>query len=309
MLNFKAYFALLLAALIYGGNVVAGRLIAGTIPPLTLSALRAVLALAILLPIAWPAMKRAQKPNRKELLQLIVISIVGITIPYISLMLGLQDTSGTNASVIFATLPAMTNSMLFFICKTKPSKFQIWGMVTSFLGLIIVFTHGDMLHLLSFKLGKGELFLFINVFSISIFNIIGQNMMRKFSSIVTSVYSIIFATLTLIPMGFWQLNSFAWHLSWSGWLIVLYMGFMSAGIAFFLNLYGIDKIGSGQASIFNNMQHVFSISLSVLILKEALAAYHWFGFLLVISGVVLSLTKSSAPSPQLATRKRSNQTP
>ncbi|OLN27125.1 DMT family transporter [Desulfosporosinus metallidurans] len=291
--RFKAYFFVLLSSLIYGGNVIAGRLIAGLVPPFTLSAIRVVLGLIILLPLAWPQMKKAPKPNKMEWFQLVIISILGIVVPYVALLLGLQQTTGTNASVVFATLPAVTNTLIFLLYKLKPSKFQTLGMITSFMGLMIVFTQGSLLHLLTFKLGVGELYLFINVLSIGLFNLLGQNIMHKFSSLVTSIYALIFAAIMLIPMGAWQLKSSGWNVSMSEWLIILYMGFLAAGVAFFLNLYGINKIGSGKASIFSNMQHVFSITLSVIILKESLAAYHWIGFILVISGVLLSLSKSS----------------
>jgi drug/metabolite transporter (DMT)-like permease len=291
--NFKAYLLLLLSALIYGGNVIAGRLIAGDVLPLTLSAVRVILALIILLPLAWPQIKKAPKPSHIELLQLIIMSVLGVTIPYVSLLLGLQRTTGTNASVIFATLPAVTNTLLFLIYRLKPSKFQTLGMITSFLGLVIVFTQGSIPNLLTFKLGIGESYLFLNVLSIGLFNLLGQNIMKKFSSLVTSVYALVFAAIMLIPMGAWQLGTTEWNISIYGWLIILYMGFLAAGVAFFLNLYGINKIGSGKASVFNNMQHVFSITLSVIILKESLALYHWIGFVLVIAGVVLSLSRFS----------------
>ena len=93
-LFYKAFFAIILSALIYGGNVIAGRLLAGRIPPFTLSAVRAILALVILLPIAWPALKSAPRPNRKELLKLFLISIFGVTFPYISFIIGLAEASG-----------------------------------------------------------------------------------------------------------------------------------------------------------------------------------------------------------------------
>lgn len=307
-LFYKAFFSIIFSALIYGGNVIAGRLLAGRIPPFTLSAVRAILALVTLLPVAWPSLRNAPKPNKKELIKLFLISILGVSFPYISFILGLSEASGTNASVIFATLPAITNALLFLIYKIKPSKFQFWGIITSFLGLVIVFTQGDIFHLLSFRLGKGEFFIFANVLSIGLFNIAGQNIMKKFSPIVTSIYSISFAVLTLTPVGLWQIHSFAWHLSWSGWLLVIYMGCFAAGVAYFLNLYGIQKIGSGRATIINNMQHVFSITLSVLILKEILTVYHFLGFFLVISGVILSLISSPSKSPRQAASQNPKQT-
>ena len=291
--RFQAYFFVLLSSLIYGGNVIAGRLISGHVPPFTLSAIRVVLGLIILLPLAWPQMKKAPKPNKMEWFQLVIISILGIVIPYVALLLGLRQTTGTNASVVFATLPAVTNTMIFLLYKLKPSKSKTLVMITSFMGLMIVFTQGSLFHLLTFRLGVGELYLFINVLSICLFNLLGQNIMNKFSSLVTSIYALIFAAIMLIPIGAWQLRSLGWNVSWSEWLIIFYMGFMAAGVAFFLNLYGINKIGSGKTSILNNMQHVFSITLSVIILNESLATYHWVGFILVISGVILSLSKSS----------------
>lgn len=296
----KAYFFILVSSLIYGGNVIAGRLIAGELPPLILSAIRAILGLIILLPLSWSHMKNAPRPNKREFLQLMIVGMFGITIPYITLLMGLKYTTGTNASIVFATLPVVTNILLFVLHRIKPSIFQAIGMSISFFGLLIVFTQGSPTHILSFKLGLGEVILFINVLSIGLFNLIGQSVMEKFSSLVTSVYSLIFAIVMLIPLGTWQLISEGWKpLSVSAWLIIFYMGFLSAGIAFLLNLYGINIIGSGQTSIFNNLQHVFSISLSVIILNESLAFYHWTGFALVIFGVILSLTKRKQKNIQL----------
>lgn len=298
---FKAYFAVLLSALLYGANVIAGRLIADSIPPITLSALRALFGLLILLPLAWTALKSAPKPTMKELFQLFMIGLIGVSIPYISLISGLARTTATNASVIFATLPAMTNLMLFLISKVRPTRHQLLGIMISFLGLVIVFTQGDIFHLLSFKIGQGELFLFVNVICIGLFNVVGQNFMQKFSPLVTSIYTLIFAVLTMSPLGLWQANSSPWQLTWYQWLLVVYMGCGAAGLAYFLNLFGIQKIGGAQVSILNNFQHVFSISLGVIILKESLYAYHWLGFLLVISGVILSLLKPTTPSPPVET--------
>ncbi len=287
----RAYFALFLASVIYGGNTVAGRLITGSIPPLTVSAIRVVLALVVLFPVAWPMLASTPKPNHRELMNLFLLSLLGVTIPYNSLLLGLQHTTGTNASVIFATTPAVTNFMAFLIHKVRPSRRQVLGMVAAFFGLAVIFTQGRISQLFSYQLGMGEFFICINILSVCLFNTLGQRTMKKFPSVVTSVYTMLFASIVLIPLGIWQNQLVSWHLSWSGWLVVLYMGCLAAGIAYFFNLYGVDKIGSGPASIFSNLSPVFGIIFSVLILKETLAFYHLTGFLLVISGIVLSLSK------------------
>lgn len=306
-IHFQAYLSLFLASIIYGGNTVAGRLIAGAIPPLTVSAIRVVLALIILLPAAWPAMKTAQKPSAREILDLILLSFLSVTIPYNSLLLGLKYTTGTNASIIFATVPACTILLVFLIYKVKPSKYQTLGMVTAFFGLMVVFTQGHIANLFTYQLGRGEFFICINVLSVCLSNILGQKIMKKLPSVVTSIYAMFFAAITLIPLGAWQSRSFDWSVSWTDWLVVLYMGFLAAGIAYFLNLHGVDKIGSGPASIFSNLNPVFGIVFSVLILKETLALYHLLGFFLVISGIVFSLAKTPSLKRQQPLREGSGQ--
>lgn len=294
----KAYSVLLISSILYAGNVIAGKIIANDVPPAGLSAIRGVLGLLIILPLAWSRIRASARPNKKEMLQLLALGFFGITLAYLTFIIGMQYSSGTNASIISATSPALTNSLLVIGYKTKLNRLQICGLVTSFLGLLIVFTHGSLRHLFTLNLGIGDLILLVNVLSMAIFNVLGQSIMQKLSSVVTSVYALAFGTILLVPTGVWQLVSSPWHLTLSELLIIVYMGCFVTGFAFFLNLYGINHIGSGRASIFNNLQPVFSIILSVLILGESLAIYHWIGFLLVISGISLSLAKTSRSSEE-----------
>ncbi|AFM41546.1 DMT(drug/metabolite transporter) superfamily permease [Desulfosporosinus acidiphilus SJ4] len=287
----EAYLILLISSTLYAGNVIAGKLIANDVPSAGLSAVRGILGLMIIVPLTWSRLKISTRPNRKEMLQLLVLGFFGITLAYLTFIVGMKYSSGTNASIIAATLPALTNSLLVIGFKTKLNKLQFWGIATSFLGLLIVFTKGSIHHLLTLNLGLGDIILLANVLFMAFFYVLSQRIMKKLSSIVTSVYALAFGTFLLIPMGVWQLVSAPWHINFYKLLIIIYMGCFVTGFAFFLNLKGINLIGSGRAAIFSNLQPVLSIVLSALILGESLAIYHWVGFLLVISGIVLSLAK------------------
>lgn len=287
----KAYMILFFSSLLYGGNVISAKVIAGQIPPFTLSALRGLLGLVILVPLAWPKFKKAPKPSQRDLLKLCLLGFLGISVPYVTIMLGMEHSSATNASIIFATNPALTNGLAVLIYKVRLSKYEMLGIVASFLGLLIVFTQGSLAHLFSFSLSFSDLFLLVNVVSVAIFNIIGQSVMEKFSSLVSSVYALIFGTILLIPLATRELAASGLHLSWLAWLIVIYMGCLVTGVAFFFNLEGINQVGSGKASIFSNLQQVFSILLGVILLGERLALYHWIGIALVVSGIILSIIR------------------
>lgn len=294
---YKAYLILVISLLLFAGNVIAGKLIAGKIPSIGLSALRGLLGFSVLLPLAWSQIKNSPRPNRREVLHLFLLGLFGIALSYSTFIIGLKYTTGTNASIIFATAPTTTIALLAIRYKSKPSKRQLGGIIASFIGLLIVFTQGNLRHILTLNLGIGDLFLMGNVLSVCLFNISSQSFMRKFSSVVTSVYALACGTLLILPYGIWELISQPWRLSFTGWLTVLYMGCCVTGIAFFFSLYGIHQIGSGRASIFSNLCPVFSIVLSVLILGETLSDYHVIGFTLALFGIGLALSpRSTVPA-------------
>src|SRR2546423_13444310 len=57
-LNNQPYLLLSLTSLFWAGNIVLGRYVAGHVPPITLSCIRWIGALSILLPFARPHLKR-----------------------------------------------------------------------------------------------------------------------------------------------------------------------------------------------------------------------------------------------------------
>ena len=66
-LNNQPYLLLTLTSLFWAGNIVLARYVAGHVPPLTLSCVRWIGAFPILLPFAWPHLKRDWPALRSNL--------------------------------------------------------------------------------------------------------------------------------------------------------------------------------------------------------------------------------------------------
>lgn len=60
-LNARLVLLMLLPPLMWAGNAVVGRLMVGLVPPLQLNLLRWTLAIVILLPLGWHALKTAEQ--------------------------------------------------------------------------------------------------------------------------------------------------------------------------------------------------------------------------------------------------------
>ncbi|RNC29355.1 MAG: putative inner membrane transporter YicL [Candidatus Dichloromethanomonas elyunquensis] len=290
-LNIQAYFTLVLVSMLYGGNIISARVISSQIPTVSLSFIRGLLGLIIVVPFAWRQVLDTGKPSSRELFNFALLGFLGMSLPYTLLVWGMKYSTAANASIILATGPAITITLLAIGWRVKPSSRQVLGIIVSFLGLLLVFTRGSLNYLLSLNVNAGDFILLINITSSSLFNILGQGVMKKFSPLVTAAYSLIFGTLILIPYAGWELNTVSWHLSWMNWLVVFYMGFMVTGNAFLLNLRGVNQIGSGKAAIFINLTPVFGILFGVVLLNESLYLYHWIGIILVLTGIFLSLSE------------------
>lgn len=290
--HIRAYQTLFFVSFLYGGNIICARLISGQMPFFVLSTMRGILGLAVLLPFAWQQMAANAKLNRQDLFYFILLGFIGITLPYTTLVWGMQQSTAANASIILATGPAITLLLLALGWKAKPSLRQCAGIALSFGGLLLVFSKGSLSYLLTFKISSSDIILLINVVSASLFNIVGQDVMKKHPPLVTATYSLIFGTIMLIPFAAWEWNNSILALPLYDWAIVFYMGAIVTGAALLFNLKSINVVGSGKAAIFINLMPIFGILLGVLLLGEKLVLYHWVGIVLVFAGIVLSLSRS-----------------
>lgn len=93
--------------LMWAGNALAGRLLAGTLPPLALNALRWAVALVILLPLGWSAI--ATPARRAEIRQrwraLAVLGALGVGAYNALQYLALQTSTPINVTLIGASTP------------------------------------------------------------------------------------------------------------------------------------------------------------------------------------------------------------
>jgi len=306
-LKIGGYIVLLFSSFLYGGNVVAGRLITGDIPPVALAELRGLFGLLVLFPLARRSLRQSPTPNRQELYRFALMGFLGITAAYVTFLWSIQYSTATNVAIIFATAPAITNTLLALGWGIIPSKLRAFGIALSFSGLLVVIAQGSFTRLLSLNLNPSDLVMLLNVLVISLFTILGQGVMAKFPPLVASVYSLFFGTIFLLPYGVWEMFHSAWHFTGTSMLVLLYMGCIVTGFAVLLNFEGISRLGSGIAAIFGNMAPVFAILLAYIFLGERLALYHWAGFTLVFFGIGLCLWPSGVKiniEPMTSRRKR-----
>jgi drug/metabolite transporter (DMT)-like permease len=154
-LNNKPYLLLSLTALFWAGNIVLARYVAGHVPPMTLSCVRWIGAFVVLLPFAWPHLKRDWPALRARLPLMVVLSATGFAINNALSYWALQYTQALNALLIQSSGPLFVAlwSLLFGMRLTWA---QLAGIVISLAGVLTIILRGDLGALASIQFNKGD---------------------------------------------------------------------------------------------------------------------------------------------------------
>ena len=147
---------LLTATALWAGTAIAGRLLVGSVSPITLSTTRWGLAALLLLPFGWRVFKpgSALWQNKQRFL---VLGLFGVGSYNVLLYLALQSSSAINVTLIGASMPIWMLLIGAVFYQTKPNLLQLLGAIVSLFGVAIVLTRGDLGTLISMQIVIGDL--------------------------------------------------------------------------------------------------------------------------------------------------------
>jgi drug/metabolite transporter (DMT)-like permease len=117
---------------------------------------------------------------------LLVMGCVGILINNVSQFTGLKYTTITNCTIISATSPVIAAFMSYLVIREKLSRLSWLGMAISFVGVLVVVSHGslDVLQHLSFN--RGDMLCFVSQVSWTIYSLLGLKVMEKLDPVATT---------------------------------------------------------------------------------------------------------------------------
>ena len=154
--NALPYALLIATTLIWGGNAVAGKAAVGVVPPATLVFVRWAIAVAILLPFAWPHLKRDWPVIRQHLWVLFAFGVCGFTLFNTLLYGALHFTTAINATLTQGAIPVFILLLNFLVFRTRISRLQALGVAISIFGVVLVASQGDPRLLLSLGINVGD---------------------------------------------------------------------------------------------------------------------------------------------------------
>lgn len=293
-LNFnKAYPALFFSMMFWGLSFVWTRQLLEVFTPLMIIFFRLTLSFLILIIISKTS-KKLQTIQKKDYLFFVLLSFTQPFLYFIFEGYGIKDTSASLASIIIATIPLFTPIGAFFFWKEKLSQMNIFGLIISFIGVILVVAEFGNRTNFSFF---GILMLFLAVLTGTIYGLGLKKLTAKYNSITITTYQNligIFMFLPLILLFEWNnLIKFPDLITFDLGISLFNLALFASSIAFVLFAYGIQKIGPSKASAFSNSIPIFTLVFAYFVLGESITFLKLVGMLIVLFGLFLSQIRNT----------------
>ncbi len=289
----RPYLLLVLAPVFWGGNITAGKLAVGHVDPFVLIIGRWAGALLILIPFAWPHVRRDWSRLKPGLPLLAAFGIFGFTGFNVLMYNSSLYTTAVNGAMEQASIPVLVLLGNFILFRVRARPLQILGLVLTILGVIWVATHGHPTRILSLQVNVGDAMILLACVFYA-----GYSLALRFKPVthwlsfmtVTAFFALIAALLAqgLIGGGIRDFLSLLPRTTPRGWLLIFYVMVFPSIIAQMFYARGVEKIGANRASIFINLLPIFGTILSILLVGEQFQMYHLVASVLVISGIVLA---------------------
>lgn len=283
----KIYILMVCSAVFWAGAFIAGKYTVPYIPTFTLTFLRFFYASIIL----FAVMKRMSvdlRPGKGKLPIFLFTGIVGMFGYHVLFFTSLKYTTAINSSIIGATNPIVTIVLAFLFLKSSLGIKQLFGVILSFIGVLLTISGADPEVLRHFHFNAGDLWMLGAVIAWAAYGVFSKSKGKDITPILLTFYSFLVCTILLIPFVLYEKPwEFLFSIPVSAHLAVLYMSIFPSVIGYLVQQMAIKEIGPGRASIFINLVPVFSIILAVLILGESIEPVKLLTAALIIAGVYI----------------------
>lgn len=283
-----AYLLLTITMLCWSGNFVIGRWVAPYVPPLTLAALRWIGASLLILPLAWPYLKRDAPLIRAHVPILLFFGVMGSGVFNTLQYIALQTATATSAAIINSSGPVMIALASLFVGGTRLSGRQALGIAISLGGVLVILSKGELAGLSGIGHTRGDLLMVIAVAGWAIYTALlpRRPALHPFA-FAALTYFVAVALNAPLALGEAVLGRLP---SWSPATIaaVSYTAIFPSFIAYLCYARGVEIIGATRSGAFMHLIPLFAGVIAFIALGEAPHLYHAVGFALILMGVALA---------------------
>ena len=266
-------------ALIWSSAFTSARIIVQVAPPLSISALRFLIAGLIAVSIAYFLGQRA-KFTHKQWLAIILFGLCQNAIYLGFFFMAMAKIEASVASIIASSMPLLVAFVLVTVFKDKLSILGYSGLIIGFLGVVLI---------MSSRLSNGINIVGIIQCVLGVLALTIATLSVKSASTGGNLFMVVGLQM-LVGSAALSIPAFAletWDVVWDKKVILAFAytivvpGIIATYIWFLL----VERIGATKAATFHFLNPFFGVAIAAMLLDEKLSYYDMIGVVIIMLGI------------------------
>ncbi len=280
--------SLLLTVFFFGTSFTAVKIVVEDVPPVLFAATRFVLAGLLL----WPLLRYLEpqeRLDRRDLLPLLGLGVVGVTITQSVFTVGVGLTTAANTALVYSTAPVWGMLLGFVLGYERPRAAGVVGIVLSLVGVGAIVYSGLELGGTSLA---GDVLILVAAVGWGSYTVLSLALLRQHSPLAVATYAMIFGGLFAFPLGALQARSLdLGGLSPTVWFAAAYSIVCTSAFGFAVWTWGVSHVGANRVLIYQYLITLIGVSAGILVLGESFGAEQFAGAVVILAGVYLARRK------------------
>ena len=284
------YLLLSLTSLFWSLNWVIGRAIVGHVSPLTLTFIRWVVAVSVMLPFAWPGIREHWPVIRRNWKVIAWLGFWGTGLHNAFAYVGLQYTTATNGVILNSAIPILIILLGWVIYRETITRMQTLGVVISLAGILAIISRGDPAILATLQMNKGDLIVLFGMVFWAAYTVFLRMKPAELPGLTLLACCGIVGVTLLFPIMLFEMLFLGGRVEFTPATLaaMLYVGIFPSFVGYVFWNRGVHEVGPNVAGIFVHLMPAFGAILAWLFLDERIYLFHIIGIALILAGIYLT---------------------
>ena len=230
--------------------------------------------------------RKSFKINKRQFLELLLFSVVGLGLTFFFLSLSLSYISAGLTNMIHFGYPVVVIILMAIVYKEKINILKILSVISAAIGIVL------LTRVVEVESFKGVIYALITTVTYGVYIISNKNAsFAKLDTMVSLFYMSLFVSIVFFVWGI-STNSIKMIDSIYVFNNFLVVSLLCTIFSLTLLLYGVKQLGSSLASILNMFEPTTTVIASIFIYNETLTINILFGSILVVMSTIFMIMSS-----------------
>jgi drug/metabolite transporter (DMT)-like permease len=256
---------LFVVQILFASLAIIGKIVLRDFPAGSIVLFRVVGAAIVLLLVnlLW---NRRWVRDRRDLVKLAVLGLLGVVLNQSLFLIGLSHTTAINATILVTTIPIFTVLYSVLTRREPPSGLKFAGIAIAGCGALYLI--GPDRWSQAPELALGNLLIVVAMFFYALYLVHSKAMVMRYGPVTVSAYVMLFSAFGTLPLGLSGLATVdLGAVRAVTWAWVAYIVVFPTIVAYFLNIWALRRVSPNLVAAYIYLQPIFTALVAPAVLS------------------------------------------